>query len=80
MFSYASMCFQGDGIPENKKEAAKYCKMAADNGHKTAMKMYALMCEKGVGIPVNLDEARRYRNMANGESSSSSSSKCCLLL
>ena len=41
----------------NKKEAAKYYKMAADKGNDDGMFNYALMLSNGEGIDTNKKEA-----------------------
>lgn len=61
---YAHMAFQGDGIPVDKKEAAKYFKMAADKGYSGAMFFYAEMLERGDGIPSDMKESHKYYQMA----------------
>jgi TPR repeat protein len=47
----------GASIGQNDVEAAKWFRMAADQGHGEAMFNLAEMYEQGRGVPKNLDEA-----------------------
>lgn len=40
MPNYGYMLYKGDEIEANKKEAARYIKMAADNGDEVAIKIF----------------------------------------
>lgn len=48
----------------NKEEAAKYYKIAADNGQINAMNNYALMIDNGEGVKMNKEEAAKYYKIA----------------
>lgn len=65
MRNYAVMLEHGQGIPQDKKEAAKYYKMAADRGNAGSMKVYGRMLEKGDGIPQDKEAATKYYQMAS---------------
>lgn len=47
MFKYAVMLQDGDGIEMNKREASKYYKLAADQGHLESIHNYAIMLQNG---------------------------------
>lgn len=49
----ADMYYKGKGTDVNKTEAAKWYKLAADNGNSHAMYKYAVMSELGEGIEAN---------------------------
>ena len=53
MFNYAAILKDGDGISMNKKEAARYFKMAADKGQENAILNYATILKDGDGIAMN---------------------------
>ena len=66
MFNYVVMFYNGDGIGQNKKEAARYFKLAADKRDIKLMKKYSKMLSKGEGIEkCFLKEADRYRKLAS---------------
>ncbi|KAK8840864.1 hypothetical protein M9Y10_027691 [Tritrichomonas musculus] len=47
MYKYGTMLYDGDGIPKNEAEGAKYIKTAAHNGEVDAMYTYGMMVKKG---------------------------------
>ena len=67
MREYANMLSEGDGIEMNKKEAARYYKLAADKGDTESMNKYSEMLSKGNGIEKNLKEAARYLKLASNQ-------------
>ena len=69
MFDYALKLYTGKDVDLNKKEAAKYYKMAADLGQSEAIHNYAMMLKKGEGIKVNKKEARKYMKMTKSTKS-----------
>lgn len=54
----------GDGIEENKKEAANYFKIAANKGNTEAITKYASILEKGDGIEADKAESNKYYRTA----------------
>lgn len=64
MIIYGNMLYQGSGIDEDKKEAARMFKMAADLGDSEAMFRYGVMASNGHGIERNTKEAAKYYKMA----------------
>ena len=68
MIKFALLLYAGDGIETNKKEAARYYKLAADKGNIDAMVNYAFMLEEGDGIEKNEKEAARYFKLASIQS------------
>lgn len=60
---YAKLLLKGIGIQQNKEEAAKYFKMAADRGVIEAMETYGYMNLYGDGIEQNEEEAMKYFGM-----------------
>ncbi|KAK8837451.1 hypothetical protein M9Y10_036448 [Tritrichomonas musculus] len=65
MFSYEEMLATGDEIQINKKEAKKYYKKAADNGHVKSMINYALLNMKDNDeFNANRKESQKYFQMA----------------
>ena len=53
MISYAKMCYSGEGIELDKKEASCYYEKAAKLGESQAMFEIGKMCVNGDGIPEN---------------------------
>ena len=53
MSRLAFMLEKGEGIPVDKKEAAKYYEKSADAGDKCSICRYALMLQNGDGIPID---------------------------
>lgn len=64
MFRYATMLHAGDGVAMNRKEAARFFKMAANKGDSNSMYNYGMMLRNGDGIAKNRKESDRYLNMA----------------
>lgn len=60
----ADMYYKGKGTDVNKTEAAKWYKLAADNGNSHAMYKYAVMSELGEGIEANQILAQEYYKKA----------------
>lgn len=58
------MYYKGKGTDVNKTEAAKWYKLAADNGNSHAMYKYAVMSELGEGIEANQILAQEYYKKA----------------
>ena len=56
--------YSGAGIEQDYKEAARYYKMAADEGDITAMNRYASMFEYGKGVEKDLQKAANYLKAA----------------
>jgi TPR repeat protein len=54
------------GISQNDFEAAKYFRLAADQGDFDAMFAYAVCLAKGLGVSQNVTEAARYFRLAAG--------------
>lgn len=65
MTNYAMILENGEGVPVNKKEAAKYYKISADKGCPTAMFNLATMFEEGECVPVNKEEAVKYYKLSD---------------
>jgi TPR repeat protein len=63
-YSYALMCYNGDGKEPDLKEARAYFKLAADRGHEDAQLLYALMCHYQEGGDLDLEEAKFYIKLA----------------
>ena len=64
----ANMLYRGEGIKMNKEEAAKYFKMAADEGDINAITGYAILLKNSEGISMNKEEAAKYFKMASDNS------------
>lgn len=62
-----NLLIEGKGVTVNKEEAARYIKIAADNGHSKAMHKYAIMLEKGESVKINTNESARYYKLAADE-------------
>jgi TPR repeat protein len=54
----------GDGIPQNRNEAAKWYSKAAEQGLAVAQHNLALMYLKGEGVPLNYVLAYKWCNLA----------------
>ena len=67
MYNYGVMLYNGIGVNLNKKEAAKYFKMAADEGDVSGMRNYAIMLENGEGMKANKREAARIFKLIEGK-------------
>jgi TPR repeat protein len=59
-FNLADLYTKGDGVSQNPSEAARYLRLAADQGHAEAQYCIALRYAKGEGVPQNPSEAARY--------------------
>ena len=55
---------QGDGVPFDKEEAAKYYKLSITQGNSEAMFRYSCMLLKGEWIKVDKEEALKYLKMS----------------
>lgn len=64
MLSYADMLIHGEGVNVDKREAARYLKVAADNGDVDACCKLGKMLFKGDGIRSDLRGAVHYFNAA----------------
>ena len=53
MFNYAAMLEEGDGIPMNREEEARYYEMAIEKDNVTAIYNYALLLDEWTEIPTN---------------------------
>ena len=45
--------FNGEGVPKDRKAAAKWCRLAADQGDANAQKNLGAMCRYGDGVVKN---------------------------
>lgn len=59
IFKYAKLLQNGDGIPMDKEEAAKYFKIGADKNDVDCIFNYGIMLFKGEGVPINKNEAEQ---------------------
>lgn len=65
MFKVGKILLHGvDGIPENKREAVKYIRMAVQMDHIVAIELYSEMLKTGDGVLQDEEEAKRYANKA----------------
>jgi TPR repeat protein len=71
---------KGEGIERNPIEAAKYYKMAADQGYHVSQWNYGALLMKGEGIERNPIEAAKYYKMAADQGNSYAQSQCDRLL
>jgi hypothetical protein len=62
--NHALMLYTGDGIPEDKPEAEKWYRKAAEQEHAKAQFNLALMLNKGDGIPEDKPEAEKWYRRA----------------
>jgi TPR repeat protein len=63
----AVLCFmfsQGEGVPQNYRKAAYWCRRAADQGHPEGQHLLGLMYDKGQGVPENSLQAYIWLNLA----------------
>ena len=51
---------QGQGVPQNDKEALRWYMKAADQGHAKAQFSTGVMYDQGKGVPQNYKEAFRW--------------------
>jgi TPR repeat protein len=54
----------GSDVPVDVPAAARYLKLAADQGHRRAQFFYPLALRDGCGISANLEESKRYFDLA----------------
>ena len=54
----------GEGVPQNHGEAAKWYQLAAEQGHAPAQGLLGLMYEYGRGVPQNYAEAAKWYRLA----------------
>ena len=57
----------GKGVAQNDKEAVKWCRLAADQGHAPAQCSLGLSCERGKGVAQNGKEAVKWHRLAAGQ-------------
>ena len=57
MYRYGMMFHSGEGVEQNKKEAAKYLRMSAYSGNAKSMAFYGFILQHGDGIPIDKEEA-----------------------
>ena len=60
MYLYGNMLYNGEGMPINKEESARYYKISADKGNIEGMFLYANLLYKGDGIQKNVEESINY--------------------
>lgn len=53
MNRYARLLYTGEGVKENKKEAARYFKMSDERGNKNAMRNYSDLLNNSDEIEAN---------------------------
>ncbi len=58
------MYFEGLGVPQDDVEAARWYRLAADQGHATAQFNLGVMYFKGEGVPQDVAEAVRWYRLA----------------
>ena len=58
------MLAQGQGVPKNGAEAAKWYRLAAEQGHVDAQNNLGLMYAQGQGVPKNGAEAAKWYRLA----------------
>jgi TPR repeat protein len=58
MYSY------GHGVPQNYREAANWCRRAADQGNPEGEYLLGLMYDKGQGVPRDFFQAYKWLNLA----------------
>ena len=59
-----SMLYRGEVIGENKPEAVRVYRLAADQGYAPAQYSYAVCLDRGIGVPKDPDLARTYLDKA----------------
>ncbi len=59
-FDLARKYYSGDGVPENKQEAAKLLTIAANQGNEDAQFMLSILYMVGEGVPQNFREAAKW--------------------
>jgi len=63
-FNLGFMYCDGEGVPQDYKEAVKWYRMAAEQGNATAQNNLGFMYCKGQGVPQNFVEAYAWFNLA----------------
>ena len=63
-YNLGLMCFNGDGKPQNKQEAAKWFRKAAEQGYVYAQYNLGVMYDTGDGIPKDNKEAIKWYRKA----------------
>ncbi len=63
-FNLGNRYFDGKEVPRDYAQAAKWYRMAADQGYALAQYTYGLMYEDGIGVRKNPEEAMRWFRMA----------------
>jgi hypothetical protein len=58
------MCYNGKGVPEDKKEAVKWYRKAADQGHRSAQYYLGAMYYYGEGVPKDDVEAYKWYSLS----------------
>ncbi|MEI6279457.1 MAG: tetratricopeptide repeat protein [Verrucomicrobiae bacterium] len=58
------MLYRGEVVVENKSEAARVYRLAADQGYAPAQYSYAVCLDRGIGVPKDPDLARTYLDKA----------------
>ena len=60
MFNYANMFLNGERIPANPKEAAKYYLMSANKGKAKEIFFYGKICLKGLSVQIYKKEGFKF--------------------
>jgi TPR repeat protein len=68
MYRYAWCLFDGNAVPRNILEAAKWFMTGADRGHMLCQFEYARLCEDGFRVPQDWDLAYKYGQVAAAQS------------
>lgn len=63
-FRLGSIYFNGDGVPENRKEAVKWLRKAAEQGHSFAQYALGHLYAKGESVPEDDKEAVKWYRKA----------------
>jgi TPR repeat protein len=61
----------GRGVPQNYREAANWCRRAANQGNSEGQYMLGLMYNKGQGVPEDFFLAYKWLNLAAARASGS---------
>ena len=62
--SLGVMYFNGESLPKDLKEAAKWFRLAADQGHATSQFNLGAMYENDLGVPQDFKEALKWFRLA----------------
>lgn len=62
--NYLDLFRKGEGVPQNYKEAAKWYRLAAEQGDAKAQYDLGFMYHKGQGVPQNYKEAAKWFRLA----------------